>query len=366
MTHKRTILFDKHVALGARIVPFNGFDMPVQYEGILKEHQATRESAALFDTCHMGEFLVKGPTATADLERLFTCPVATLKTGACRYGMMCNEQGGVIDDLVVYRFGEQDYMVVVNAGTQDNDFAWISAHLSPSTVIRNVSDSTAKIDLQGPASPRILQKLVTDSPVDLKFYTFKHTGFRGTRVLISRTGYTGEIGFEFYSDAATALAFWDDCRNLGAVPAGLGARDTLRLEAGLPLYGHEMSADRNAAESGFTRAIATNKPFIGSTCVWDPTRSPARLAGIAFPDRRAARAGDTVLDPAGKTLGTVTSGSFAPTLGHAIALAYLDCPHPHAGAAVHVRTSRQTLEGHLTPLPFYTGTVRKPMTDFIG
>ncbi len=363
---RHTELYETHVALGARMAEFGGFLMPIQYEGIIREHQAARTNAALFDTCHMGEFRISGAGAFDALERLLSCDVASLRVGRCRYGLMCNGEGGVLDDLLVYRLADDAFMLVVNAGTQQADFEWISAHLTVGTQAENISDGTAKVDLQGPGSARIMQKLMADSIADMKFYTFRHNRYGGEDVLVSRTGYTGELGFEFYGAAPLARRFWQDCMELGAVPAGLGARDTLRLEMGMPLYGHELGPQRNAAEAGFSRAISQSKAFIGSDVVLDPARCSARLVGIVFDGRGAARHGDVLVDETGGEIGTVTSGSFAPSLGKAVALGYVAPACAEAGTSVAARTARQALPGTVCALPFYReATGRRPMADFL-
>jgi len=362
---KKTALCGLHVALSAKMAPFGGWLMPIQYQGILKEHEACRTQAVVFDTCHMGEFLVRGPQAAGDLDRLVTCNVASLAVGQCRYGLMCNEAGGVIDDLLVYRTGEADYMVVVNAGTQDHDFEWLQAHLTRGTQAQNVSATTCKIDFQGPATPKLMKRLVERPVTDLKYYHFAENAYRHQRVLVSRTGYTGEIGFEIYfDDAVFAQAFWKDTIALGAVPAGLGARDTLRIEMGMPLYGHELGIDRNAADSGFTKAISANKNFVGAAAV--RAGGPSRLVGVAIDGRSAARQGDTIKSDTGAEIGTVTSGSFAPSLGHAIAMGYVKKDAAVVGAKVMVQTARQELPGTIAATPFYKdGTARKPMAAFL-
>ena len=364
---KLTPLHAAHAALGARMGPFGGYDMPIQYAGIMQEHQATRHGATVFDTCHMGEFTLAGPTALADLERLVSCHVGTMQTGQCRYGMLCNAQGGVIDDLLIYRLADDDFWIVVNAGTQDHDFDWICANLSPETRARNVSAETAKIDLQGPASPRLMARLMNAPINDMRFYRFQYNTYRGKRILTSRTGYTGEIGFEIYSDAVTARQFWNDCLAEGAEPAGLGARDTLRLEMGMPLYGHELDDQRNAAESGFTMAIAADKPYVGSDVIQNPANMTAKLVGLQLDGRRAARAGDTVCLPSGEAVGTVTSGSYAPSLETAIALAYVRLDQATADSALMIQTTRQLLAATVVPTPFYKrSTARKDIREFSG
>lgn len=363
---KKTFLFDIHESLSAKMVPFGGYLMPIQYEGIIKEHVATRSSAALFDTCHMGEFIVSGASALDDLENLVTCDLASLVDGQCRYGFMCNEEGGVIDDLLVYRINDTRYMMVVNAGTQDGDFEWVKSHISFSTQLENQSASTAKIDLQGPDAPGIMQKLIAEGISDMKFFRFKHAAYAGKEVIVSRTGYTGEVGFEIYCAPGLAADFWHECMNAGAVPAGLGARDTLRLEIGMPLYGHELNSTRNAAESGFTRSISSSKSFIGSDIILDPARNTASLAGLIFEGRRAARHGDVIETKDGKCVGTVTSGSYSPSLGKAIAMGYIDNIVLENQTPVVVRTTRGTLAATVLKLPLYkAGTARKKISRFL-
>jgi len=365
-SEKKTVLYETHIELGAKMAPFGGYIMPIQYTGIVKEHAATRTAAALFDTCHMGEFILRGPNALADLEKLITCPLASLEDGQCRYGMLCNENGGVIDDLLTYRISATEYMLVVNAGTRENDFNWISSHLSGDTEIEDVSDSTAKIDLQGPQAPKMMNKLFADGIDDLRYFRFKHSTYKGEPVIISRTGYTGEVGFELYCPPQLAADFWREAMELGAVCAGLGARDTLRLEIGMPLYGHELNEERNMAESGFARSIDCTKEFIGCSTVCDPQKQTEKMVGIVLDSKRAARAGDTIADADGQPVGIVTSGSISPSLGTAIALGYVKKDAVNEGDKVQLQTARTTLDGTVSPLPMYTeGTARKKMERFL-
>jgi len=365
-TVRATPLSDLHRSLGAKMEPFGRFLMPISYDGILREHQAARTGAALFDTCHMGEFRLRGKSALADLERLLSCDIASLERGRCRYGLLCGPEGGVIDDVIVYRLGSEEFMLVVNAGTQESDFAWIEAHLRPETDAENVSPETAKLDVQGPKSPRIVQSLLSESVAELKYYHFMRNRYRGEAVLVSRTGYTGEIGFEVYCRQDPARRFWSESMDLGAVPAGLGARDTLRLEAGLPLYGHELDRNRNAAGCGFKRAISGRKSFIGSDAICSAADAP-RLVGLSMEGRRAARRGDEIVDRTGRRIGVVTSGSFAPSLGRAVAMGYVESAHGRAGTTVAVRSARKDLSGVIVRLPFYTkGTARRPIREFLS
>ncbi len=362
---KKTPLYDTHVSLGSQMGPFGGYMMPISYKGIIHEHHACRKGAVLFDTCHMGEFTVQGPRALADLENLVSCDVASMKSGQCRYGLMCNDGGGVIDDLLVYRFDENDFMLVVNAGTQDGDFKWLQSHLSPGTIAINVSNETAKFDLQGPGSVKIAQAILDEPVTDLRFYHFKRNTANSRKVLVSRTGYTGEVGFEIYSEPDLSLKLWHRCMELGAEPAGLGARDTLRLEMGMPLYGHELNEKRNAAESGFMRAIAQSKNFIGSNVVLNASAKKSQLVGVRLEGRRAARNGDMIQDDAGNTIGEVTSGSFAPSLEIAIAMGYVENVFSKPGCCVFIKTVRQNIPAVVCELPFYrNATARRPIKDF--
>lgn len=363
---KKTILYRFHESCGAKIAPFAGYLMPIQYRGIIAEHMATRNKATVFDTCHMGEFYIYDGSALADLEKLLSCRIDTMEIGQCRYGLICNEKGGIIDDQVIYRLDENKFFMVANAATKDLDFEWISSHLSKKTRIEDVSDKTAKIDLQGPGSPKIMQKLVEDRIDDMEFYHFKYNKYRDKEILISRTGYTGEAGFEIYCDNELGIAFWNDCIECGAEPAGLGARDTLRLEMGFPLYGHELSFDRNAAESGLMRYIATDKEFIGSKVVLDESQRRFSLVAIILDDRRAARAHDTILDTGSKRIGFITSGSFSPSIGKAIALGYIHKSSSEPGTVLTIKTERNELQATIYKTPLYKkSTWKKRLKCFL-
>ena len=363
---KKTCLSEIHEQLDAKMAGFGGYWMPIQYSGIIKEHQACREAAVLFDTDHMGEFKLTGPSALKDIESIVSCDVSSMTSGQCRYGMMCNENGGVVDDLLVYRLGESDFMLVVNAATRENDFEWIKKHLSDDTKLEDQSSQTAKIDLQGPNSPGIIHKLLKKSINGLKFYRFMHNEYHGSSVIVSRTGYTGEMGFEIYLNPELAHDFWKECMDLGALPAGLGARDTLRLEMGMPLYGHELDAECNAGESGFERSITDKKDYTGSSVVNDRSIRRSKLIGIALSGRRAARQGDEIMDRSGTKVGVVTSGSFSPSLGYAIALGYVELAFIEPGTQLKIKSPRYELEGKVVSMPFYgSATGRRPVKDFL-
>ncbi len=363
---KKTILHDRHVSLGAKMAPFGGFEMPIMYKGIFAEHFATRKHSAIFDTCHMGEFSILGKNSATDLDKILSCHVSSLKTGQCRYGFICNPDGGVIDDQIIYKMSENDFFMVVNAYTQDIDFEWIKSHASQNTSISNISSQTGKIDLQGPDSLKIINRLLEQPVSKLKYYHWMGSTYKSKKIIVSRTGYTGEIGFEIYLDEEQTKTFWDECIGLGAQPAGLGARDTLRLEMGFPLYGHELDAVRNAAESGFSRAIAPDKQFIGADIVCDPSRRRFALCGIKLEGRRAARNNDDICDLNGKVIGKVTSGSYSPSLECAIAMGYIKLVSATIGAMVRLKTEKTELSGSIVEMPFYKhATARKDLSDFL-
>jgi aminomethyltransferase len=366
MDETKTVLYRDHLANGAKMTPFAGFLLPIQYQSIIAEHAATRKAATVFDTCHMGEFRIHRGDALSDLENLLSCAVGTMPIGRCRYGLICNPSGGVIDDQILYRLDENDFFMVVNAATRETDYSWIASHLSKNTRIEDRSEQTAKVDLQGPGSPKIMQALMEDEIGEMKYYGFKHNRYKGRPVLTSRTGYTGEIGFEIYCDNDLASPFWNDCLELGAKPAGLGARDTLRLEMCFPLYGHELSSDRNASESGLLSSIATDKTFIGSSVVLDESVRAFSLAAMVLDGRRAARSHDVVIDEAGNQAGVITSGSFSPSLGRGVALGYLLARYHQTGTSVRIKTERHELKATVSDMPLYkAATGRKTISAFL-
>ncbi len=358
----KTPLYDSHVALGARMGPFGGWDMPIQYAGILPEHAHTRTKTSIFDICHMGEFELSGPTAEADLERVLTQNIQTLAIGQCRYGYLLREDGGVLDDLTCYRLGADRFWLVVNAGTCAGDAEWIQGHLSATTKFLDLSPTIAKLDIQGPTS-RAEMEAVTGFPLpDLKYFRFAEITLWGEPCLLSRTGYTGEWGYELYFPWNKAVEFWDRfLASPNILPAGLGARDTLRLEMGYPLYGHELSTERTPVATGRGSFMDRKKEFIGKPAVErDLEQGAGRyLAGLRLESKRAARAHDPVFQ-GDHRVGEVTSGSLAPSLGVAVALAFVEAgvSGPGTPLAVEVRGAR--LPATVAPLPFYpAGTARK-------
>ncbi len=357
---KKTPFYDKHVELAARMVEFGGWSMPVQYRSILDEHHHTRTEVSLFDCSHMGQFRITGKNAGAALDAIFPRTVGDQPNGSCRYNFLLNENGGVIDDLIVYRIAADEYFIVVNAGTKDGDAACIRKYLDGKADFSDESEQTAKLDLQGPKVMKLMPKLGLN-PAELPdYFNFFQTKVGDVDMIVSQTGYTGERGFEFYFDAAAADRIWDLMLSLDedVKPAGLGSRDTLRLEMGYPLYGHELDAATTPVEAGMKRMLTLDHEFIGRDGVLAERRK--RLIGITLEGRRAAREHATVCDSDGNEIGEVTSGSFGPSVGAAIAMAYVKPKTVKTGDSVQIDAGRATLNGTVVKRPFYNeGTAGK-------
>ena len=352
-----TPLYDKHVSLNARMAPFGEWEMPIQYSGIIDEHLHTRTKASIFDICHMGEFIISGKDALQDIEGILTANISTLNINQCRYSFMLNSTGGILDDLIVYKLSTDKFMLVVNSATADGDAEWIKNHISAETNFENISTITSKIDLQGPMSQEILQKLTPEDLSKLKYFRFVETTIDDVNTIISRTGYTGELGYELYIPADRAEQIWDKLlENINVRPAGLGARDTLRLETGLPLYGHELSTSRNPGETCFMFAVSLKKDFIGKEAIIKTKEVGAKekLVGLKLIGRQSPRAGQKIKNSDDEVIGEVTSGSFAPTLGYSIAFGYLKIDYCELGTEVQIDTCRKYLSATVCKSPFYT------------
>ncbi len=381
VTERRTPLFPAHESAGAVFTDFGGWQMPVRYTSDLDEHHAVRRAAGLFDISHMSEFLVEGPDAGAFLDGVLAGLISTMRVGKAKYSLLLNERGGVVDDLIVYRTAESTFLIIANAGNRDAVAAAFAAAAeagSGDRTVEDVSDTYALIAVQGPEAQKILETvdtLVPDAPLsELGYYaslggTFGVPGaFDVAPVLIARTGYTGEDGFEILIPAIDALDLWytvlEAGEPFGLVQAGLAARDTLRLEAGMPLHGHELSPEILPAQAGLGRVVALSKPddFVGRAAVEAFDAASARvLVGLTAEGRRAARAGAEIYadgvepgaDGAGP-IGIVTSGVLSPTLGHPIAMAFVDPEYSEAGTALGIDVRGRVLPATVTPLPFYT------------
>jgi len=358
----RTPLYDEHVSLNARMVPFGGWEMPLLYRGIIPEHIHTREKVSVFDICHMGEFEFEGKTAEADLEKLLTQSVAKIPEGGCGYGYLLNEDGGVLDDLICYRFPDEKFWLVVNASTAQNDAQWIKSHLSPQTKFRDISGETAKLDIQGPQAREEIEKAFNVKLPDLDYYHFQPLAFEGADCVLSRTGYTGEFGYELYLPVRHVVAFWRRLLAPGVIlPAGLGARDTLRVEMGFPLYGHELGDRFTPAGAARGKFIDLDKKFIGKESVLSVMRNEKtrQLVGLQLEGRMAARPEDLIFDGE-REVGKVTSGLFSPSLNVAVALAYVDRAVSVPGKKLAVTSRGKKMPVEIVKLPFYKqGTARQ-------
>ncbi|WP_018297124.1 glycine cleavage system aminomethyltransferase GcvT [Corynebacterium lubricantis] len=342
-----------HEKLGASFTDFGGWDMPLKYGNELDEHRAVRSTAGLFDLSHMGEISVTGPDAGAFLDYALISTLSTLKVGKAKYSMIVNEDGGILDDLISYRLAEEDYLVVPNASNTDTVWQAFQERLGDFEVaLSNQSLETALIAVQGPDSVAILQPLLDQDPDQLSYYSAAPMSLQGTDVLVARTGYTGEDGFELYVPNEDAQVIWDYLVDKAA-PAGLAARDSLRLEASMPLYGHELSTEVTPVEAGMTRAFAKKEmDFVGKQAIAD--RAPETvIAGLTSDQRRAAREGAEVYRGDHK-IGVVTSGQPSPTLGYPVALAHLDPECADIGTDVEIDIRGRRYPFTISNTPFYT------------
>jgi aminomethyltransferase len=356
-----TPLHARHQALGAKLIEFGGWLMPVQYSGILEEHRAVRERAGLFDLSHMGELFVSGEDAGAALAYALVTNPPALRVGRAHYSMICSPDGGVIDDLIVYRLGEQRYLVVANASNAQAVSDALAARLDGHrAVLDDRSLATALCAVQGPRSGEIVRPLSDIDLAGLKYYAIAECHVAGMPAQVARTGYTGEDGFEVFVDTARAEELWnallDTGKPHGLLPVGLGARDTLRLEAGMPLYGNELDKETNPFEAGLGRVVKLDKPddFIGRAALEKVAEDgPAkRLVGLVMKGRGIARHGYPV-HAGDRRTGVVTSGTQSPTLGRAIAMAYVAPPDAETGTILDVEIRDQRVAAEVVDLPFY-------------
>ena len=360
---ERTVFHSKHDNAGAKIIDFGGFDMPVQYAGIKQEHQAVRERAGLFDVSHMGEFFVEGPDSLSLIQKVTINDASKLSPGKAQYTAMCYQDGGIVDDLIVYMLAENSYMLVVNAANIQKDWDWITKNNDTHAKLTNRSDSMALLALQGPESVKILQKLVDINLANIPFYSFKIGAVAGEDdVIISATGYTGEKGFELYIDTEKAdpLHIWDQLmvsgEEFGLEPAGLGARDTLRLEMGFALYGNDITADTHPLEARMGWLTKLEKDdFIGKDALVEKKESglSRKLMGLLIEEpRKVPRSGYSVLNASGDDIGFVTSGTQSITLGKGIALAYVSLPYSEPNTKIFVKIRKDHVPATMVKPPF--------------
>ncbi len=357
---KKTPLYNWHISNKGRIVDFAGWALPVSYLSIIDEHTWTRENASVFDICHMGQIFVKGRDSAKSLNALLTNDVSSMRKGQCRYSFMLNDSGTIIDDLIVYRFDDY-FMIVVNAARKDIDFEWISGHTPSGTYVSDESARIAKIDLQGPKASLAAKEALGIGLSGLKYYHFWEMEFADIPLVISRTGYTGELGYEFYCEADKAIELWERFLSVDFVrPAGLGARDSLRLEMGYPLYGQDISDSVTPIEAGLDRFVDLDKDFLGKEKMLEKANLAKRmLTGIVGATRRPFRHNDKVVGQDGCEIGIVTSGGYSPSLGVAIGLAYVN-KGVNSNQDVFVRNGKGSLmKASIAQYPFYKdGTVR--------
>jgi aminomethyltransferase len=356
---RRTVLFDRHRALGARIVEFAGWDMPVSYAGALDEHRAVRSRCGLFDVSHMGEIEIRGAGAGALCQALTVNDVTRLADGDGQYSVLCNERGGVLDDLVLFRLAADRFLLVVNAANTDADLSWIAAHAGNDIDVRDVSADTALLALQGPDAEHTLRTLTALDLTAMRPFTLQAGGVAGVDCHVSRTGYTGEDGFELLAPATEAGEVWDAVlaavEHAGGLPCGLAARDTLRLEAGLPLCGSDMDGDTTPLEAGIAWVVKLRKPsFVGREVLAEQAAHGVtrRLVGLQLDEPGIPRHGHVVLRD-GAPIGCVTSGTKSPTLGTFIGMAYVDIDSARPGTAVAVEIRDRRLPAHVVDRPFY-------------
>jgi len=354
----KTALYDIHVKYGGKIVPFAGYMLPVQYSGVIAEHMAVRTKAGLFDVSHMGEFICKGEAALDNLQMLLTNDFTDMVDGQARYSPMCNEQGGMVDDLIVYKIKDDAYFIVVNASNKDKDYSWMTSHQFGKVIFEDISSITSQIALQGPKAYEILRKLTKEEYIPQKYY---HCVFDaivdGMKCIVSQTGYTGEDGFEIYLGNEDAPKMWETLmeagKEFGIIPCGLGARDTLRLEAAMPLYGHEMDDTIDPLETGLGFGVKMQKKdFIGKKAIEAKGKFTRKRIGLKVIGRGIIREHEEVYAD-GKFIGHTTSGTHCPYLGYPVAMALVDINYTEIGRRVEVLVRGRKVEAEVVALPLY-------------
>ncbi len=362
MENKKTCLYDKHVALGAQMSPFGGFEMPIQYSGILDEHNAVRQACGVFDVSHMGEVLITGADSEKFVNYIFTNNIADAPDGKIFYGMMCHPTGGVVDDLLVYKMGSQRYFLVINASNIDKDVAWINSQTNGfDVVVEHQSDRYGEVAVQGPRSEEIVEKILGIECSDLLFYTCKEVERDGETIIISRTGYTGEDGFEIYGSHAFTNRVWDKLMECGEVkPCGLGCRDTLRFEVGLPLYGDELTDEITPLEAGLGMFVKFDKDFVGKEALMAQKEAglKRKIVGIELKDKAIPRHGYDVL-AGDAVVGSVTTGYNSISTGKSVCMALVDTAYAQLGTEVAVQIRKKVFPGTVTKKRFYDKNYKK-------
>ncbi len=356
---KTTPLTDTHIAMGAKMVDFAGFYMPVRYTSDLDEHHCVRNAAGMFDVSHMGEFVLKGEQALPLLQKIVSNDIAKLERGQAMYGYLPNEQGGIVDDLLVYHLDDGNYMCVVNAGNIDKDWAWFNQHNTEGAELHNISENTALLAIQGPKAAEALQSLTAVDLSTIPYYRFVRGAFAGVdNVIISATGYTGAGGFELYFNKAHAVDVWNKIleagKPFGLQPIGLGARDTLRLEKGFCLYGNDIDDTTSPLEAGLGWVTKFNKEFVGKDILLAQKAAglQKKLIGFKMIDRGIPRGHYLIKDVAGNEIGHVTSGTQSPTLGYGVGLGYVDTIFSPVDSEIYIDIRGKLLKAVVVKLPF--------------
>lgn len=357
---KDTALSAIHTALGAKMVPFAGYNMPVSYQGINIEHQTVRENVGVFDVSHMGEFFITGPNALSLIQRVCSNDASKLEDGEAQYSCFPNQDGGVVDDLIVYRVAAEKWLLVVNASNIDKDWAWINSHNTMGALLENSSDHYSLLAIQGPKAIQAMQPLTQENLSAIKFYTFKINTFAGVEnVIISATGYTGSGGFEIYCKNTQVEKIWTKVLEAGAdwgiQPIGLAARDTLRLEMGYCLYGNDIDDTTSPLEAGLSWITKFNKDFINSDSLKKQKELGVSktLVGFELTQRGIPRQGYVIVDPQGNSIGRVTSGTMSPSMGKGIGLGYVPVALKEVGSQIHIQIRNKNVPAMVVKLPFY-------------
>ena len=356
---KKTALFEKHQELGAKMVPFAGYEMPVQYKGVNIEHQTVRDHVGMFDVSHMGEFIISGPNALDLIQKVSSNDAAKLFPGRAQYAYLPNENGGVVDDLIIYMIEEEKYMLVVNASNIEKDWNWICKH-NDNAEMKNISDDMSLLAIQGPKAISLLQELTNENLNEISFYHFKTMNFSGLDdIIVSATGYTGSGGFELYVPNASAAEVWDKIMEIGPKyglePIGLAARDTLRLEMGYCLYGNDIDESTSPIQAGLGWVTKFTKSFINDDDIKLEKENGVsrKLIGFELLERGIPRKGYNIIDENGNTIGVVTSGTMGPSVKKSIGLGYVEADLAKPGSKIYLSIRNKSISAEVVKLPFY-------------
>lgn len=363
MENKKTCLYDKHVAMGALMSPFAGFDMPIQYSSIIDEHNAVRTDCGVFDVSHMGEAIVTGPDAERYVNHIFTNDVSTIKVGQVLYGMMLYPDGGTVDDLLVYKMGAEEFFLVINASNTDKDVAWMKENTEGFNVkVEDVSERYGQLAVQGPNAEKVVEEVLGLECKELVFYTSKKINVNGEDIIVSRTGYTGEDGFEIYCNPQLIIEYWDKLIESGRCkPCGLGCRDTLRFEVGLPLYGNELSNEISPVMAGLSMFCKLDKDeFIGKDTIAEQKANGVsrKVVGIELEGQAVPRHGYNVLCN-GETVGTVTTGYQSISTHKSVCMALVDAAHAKLGTPLEIQIRKKIFPGTVVKKRFYDKHYKK-------